>query len=357
MAEMTSYQRVVTALRNEEPDRVPHFEWILDRHVREAILPGCTMEEFTLRMGLDAVLTQPDFRRETISEMRFRNELGIVYERTEEEHVVAVGHPIQTLEDLHNYEPPDPHAPHRFESLRRLVDRYKGKVAIGVHLNDVFSIPRNLMGFQDLLMALAADPELVRGLVDLSVDLNIEFAKECARLGADFVFTGDDYASTGGPMMSPNTFRELLYPGLKRVFAGFKEQGLLTVKHSDGNILPLMDMIIDAAPDCLDPIDPNGGLDIGKMKREYGDRFAMKGNVDCAHLLTSGAMADVVQQTKDVLRVAAPGGGFILSSSNSIHSKVKPENYLAMWNTVRTYGTYPIALEPMETTGAGPAFG
>lgn len=357
MAEMTSYERVMTALRNEQPDRVPHFEWILDRHVREAILPDCTMEEFTLRMGLDAILTQPDFRREPISETRFRNELGIIYEKTEEEHVIAVQGPIQTLEDLRNYEPPDPRAPHRFESLRRLVDRYKGQLAIGVHLNDVFSIPRNLMGFQELLMALAAEPELIRGLVELSVEMNIEFAKECARLGADFVFTGDDYASTEGPMMSPATFRELLYPGLVRVFTGFKEQGLLTVKHSDGNILPLLDMIMDAQPDCLDPIDPNGGLDIGQMKRDYGDRFAMKGNVDCAHLLTFGEMSDVVRQTKEVLRAAAPGGGFILSSSNSVHSKVKPENYLAMWNTVRTYGTYPICLEPMETSGAGQAFG
>jgi uroporphyrinogen decarboxylase len=171
------------------------------------------------------------------------------------------------------------------------------------------------------------------------------------------VFTGDDYASTDGPLMSPKTFRELLYPGLKRVFAGFKEQGLLTVKHSDGNILSLLDMIIDAQPDCLDPIDPNGGLDIGWMKQNYGNRFAMKGNVDCAHLLTFGAMEEVVRQTKEVIRVAAPGGGFILSSSNSVHSKVKPENYLAMWNTVRTYGTYPIQLEPMETSGACAAFG
>jgi uroporphyrinogen decarboxylase len=357
MAEMTCYERVMTALRNEQPDRVPHFEWILDQSVRQGILPGCTMEEFTLRMGLDAILTQPDFRREQVAETRFRSEYGIVYEQTEEEHVIAVQGPIQTLDDLANYEPPDPLAPHRFESLKKLVDRYKGKIAIGVHLNDVFSIPRNLMGFQEILMALAADPELIKGLVEMSVDLNRAYAKECARLGADFVFTGDDYASTDGPLLSPKTFRELLYPGLKRVFQGFKEQGLMTVKHSDGNILSLLDMIIDAAPDCLDPIDPNGGLDIAEMKLKYGDKFAMKGNVDCAHLLTFGTMGEVVEATKDVIGKAAPGGGFILSSSNSVHSKVKPENYLAMWNTVRTYGVYPIEIGPMDTSGACAAFG
>ena len=90
---------------------------------------------------------------------------------------------------LKTYQPPDPHAPHRFDSLKRLVDRYKGRYAIGVHLNDVLSIPRNLMGFEELMMAFAEEPELVRGLVEMSVDINIELAAEVARPGADFVFT------------------------------------------------------------------------------------------------------------------------------------------------------------------------
>jgi uroporphyrinogen decarboxylase len=271
--------------------------------------------------------------------------------------VVPVEGPIKTLDDLRNYEPPDPHAPGRLASLQKLVRHYKGKVAIGVHLNDVFSIPRALLGFENMLIALAAEPELAKGVVDLSVELNIEYAKECARLGADFVMTGDDYASTERPLMSPKVFRQIMYPGLVRVFAGFKEAGLMTVKHSDGNIRPLLEMILDAKPDCLDPIDPLGGLDIGEMKEKYGNRFALKGNVDCAHTLTFGSTEDVVNETKEVIRKAAHGGGLIVSSSNSIHSKVKPGNYLAMWNTLRTYGTYPIRLEPMDSSGAGAAFG
>ena len=167
MSEMTSVERVLCVLRNEQPDRIPHFEWIIDRQVREAILPGCTMEEFTVRMGLDAILTAPDIRHEQIGPKRFRNEYGVVVEKSAEEHSYAVQSPIKTLDDLRNYRPPDPHAPGRFDSLKKLVDRYKGQIAIGVHLNDVFSIPRNLIGFEDFLMAIAADPELVRGVVDL----------------------------------------------------------------------------------------------------------------------------------------------------------------------------------------------
>ncbi len=356
MSELTCAERVMRVLQRQEPDRIPHFEWIIDRKVREAICPGCTMEEFTLRMGLDAILTAPDIKKEQIAPNRFRNEWGVVLETTAEEHGFPVEGPIRSLDDFRKYTPPDPHAPGRYESLQRLVKRYKGKLAIGVHLNDVFSIPRYLAGFENLLMGLIEEPDLVRGLVKLSVEMNLTMARECARYGADFVFTGDDYASTERPFMSPKSFREFFYPGLKQVVAGFHEVGLPIIKHTDGNIRPLLDMILDSGIDCLDPIDPIAGMDIAEMKSRYSDRIALKGNVDCAHTLTFGSERAVVEETKGVIRKAGSGGGLILSSSNSIHSAVKPGNYLAMWNAIRMYGKYPLQLDPWSDSGAVEAF-
>ena len=113
-AELTSSERVMRTLRREEPDRIPHFEWIIDRHVREAICPGCTMEEFTVRMGLDAILTAPDFKKEEIEPGVFRNEWGALSKRTGEEHGFPMGGPIKSMEDFEKYTPPDPHKPGRF---------------------------------------------------------------------------------------------------------------------------------------------------------------------------------------------------------------------------------------------------
>jgi uroporphyrinogen decarboxylase len=356
MSDLTSAERVMRVLRREEPDRIPHFEWIIDRKVRDAICPGCTMEEFTVRMGLDAILAGPDFKKEQIGPKRTRNEWGVVSEKTTEEHGYPIEGPVKTMDDLRRYEPPDPHAPGRYASIERIVARYKGKLAVGVHLNDVFSIPRYLCGFEGILMALAADPELVHGLVRLSVDVNLEMAAEVAKRGVDFIFTGDDYAATEGPFMSPAMFKEFLAGPLKRVVAGFHEQGLPIIKHSDGDIRPILGMILDSGIDCLDPIDPIAGLDIGKIKRKCGRRVALKGNVDCAHTLTFGTEQEVVEETKEVIRKAAKGGGLILSSSNSIHSAVKPGNYLAMWNAIRMFGRYPIDLANWEEAGAGETF-
>jgi len=342
---MTSRERVMAALRREEPDRIPHFEWAVDRKVREVLCPGCSYEEFVVRMDWDAILTAPDFKKEKTGPDEFRNEWGVVRRYTGEEDPFPISGPIKTLEDFRRYTPPDPHAPGRYASLEAVVKNFKGKKAIGVHLNDVFSIPRYLLGFTEIMEAIYDCPELVEGLIEMSVNVNLAMAKEVAARGADFVFTGDDYCSTQAPFFSPDIFRRMFNPGLKRVMTGFKELGLHVIKHCDGNLWPIIDMVVDSGIDCLDPIDPVAGMDIGAVKAKYGHRIAIKGNVNCAQTLTFGSISDVIAETKEAIRKAAPGGGYILSSGNSIHSAVKPENYLAMLHTLRMYGQYPLSLE------------
>lgn len=348
MAEMTGRDRVLTALRREEPDRVPHFEWAVDRKVRGAICPGASYDEFVVRSGWDALITSPDYSKEQVGPDLYKNEWGIVRRDTGEDNPYPVEGPIRSLADLERYEPPDPRAPGRYASIEAAVARFGGEKAIGVHLNDVFSLPRYLHGFNELMMAFVECPALVEGLVELSVEINLAQARELVTRGVDFVFTGDDYCSTQGPFMSPDAFARFLAPGLRRVIGGFKELGLMVIKHSDGNIWPLIDMIVDSGIDCLDPIDPVAGMDIAEVKSRYGDRIAIKGNVDCAHTLTFGSVTDVTEATREAIRKGAPGGGFILSSGNTVHSAVPPANYLAMLHALRMYGSYPLDLDRWE---------
>jgi uroporphyrinogen decarboxylase len=266
MMEMTSEERVLCALRREEPDRVPHFEWLVDRKVRAALCSDCrTHNEFAARMGHDAVLADPNFRKEPAGPGRWLSEWGYITQDTDEEHGIEVESPIQTLDDLERYVPPDPHAPGRYASIEQTQLDYPGKAVI-VHLNDVFSLPRYWMGMENLLIAIAADPELVTALVDLSVDLNLEMAREVVARGVKIVYTGDDYAGNLGPLMSPRHFRKLFYPGLCRVMGGFKDLGLYVIKHTDGKLWPIIDMIVDSGIDCLDPIDPQAGMDLAEVK-------------------------------------------------------------------------------------------
>ena len=106
--------------------------------------------------------------------------------------------------------------------------------------------------------------------------------------------------------------------------------------------MPILEYWIDCGIDCIDPIDPLSGMDLALVKQKYGHRICIKGNVDCTKTLVYGTGQAVEEEVKACIRQAARGGGYILSSSNMIHSGVKPENYVAMIEALRKYGQYPI---------------
>jgi uroporphyrinogen decarboxylase len=334
---MTSAERVARSLLREPVDRVPTYEWTIDEKVIHQIIPGCSYETFVVEANLDAICTSLDFETIAIDEECYKDEWGITHGRTKEDHSYPIKGCIAGMKDLDRYAPPGPKEPKRYQKLEDVMRRNAGQKAVILHLNDVVSIPRNLMGYEAFLVATMENPALIEGLVELSVDLNIEFAREARRRGVRIVYTGDDYAFNGGLLFPVGTFKKLFYPGLKRVIGAFKEMGFLVVKHTDGNIMSIIEEVIETGIDCLDPIDPQAGMDLAYIKEKYGSRIALKGNVDCARTLTFGRVEEVIRETRHCLDIAGTGTGYILSSSNSIHSAVRPENYLAMLWTLRTF--------------------
>ncbi len=340
MAELTGEERILRALNRQEPDRVPHFEWYIDKKVINAISKGSDYEKFCYEMDIDAICVDLNFDKKMLTDNLIQDEWGMIKKDTGESHTYPVDGPVRTLKDAEEYIPPDPMKPGRYDSVERAVKEHAGKKALVLHLNDVFSIPSRLMPFETFLIKVFEEPETVRALVRMSVDVNLKMAEEAVKRGIKVVYTGDDFAYNSGPIISPQKFKEIFYPELMRVVTGYKELGLLVIKHTDGNIMPILDMIIDSGFDCLDPIDPIAGMDLQQMKIDHGDNICLKGNVDCSATLSFKTEKETVEETRDCLNKAMPGGGYILSSSNSIHSAVKPENYLAMLDTLKKFGRY-----------------
>jgi uroporphyrinogen decarboxylase len=340
MKELTSEERMIRTLQLQQTDRVPHFEWYIDRKVINAISAGSDYIKFCYEMDIDAICIDCDFDKKFLDNGLIQDEWGMIKKDTGEAHAFPVDGPIRTLKDALDYIPPDPFKPGRYDSIEKAVKEHSGKKALVLHLNDVFSIPSRMMPFDTFLIKVFEEPETVRALVKMSVDVNLIMAKEAVKRGIKIVYTGDDFAYNSGPVMSPKLFREIFYPELKRIVTGYKELGLLVIKHTDGNIMPIIDMIIDSGIDCLDPIDPIAGMDLKQIKTDYGSRICLKGNVDCSTTLTFKSEEETIEETKRCLEAAMPGGGYILSSSNSIHSAVKPANYLAMLDTLKKYGEY-----------------
>jgi uroporphyrinogen decarboxylase len=185
----------------------------------------------------------------------------------------------------------------------------------------------------------------VHELVEVCLSYDIPAMQRMVACGMDVVVFGDDYADKNSTLMSPRHFKQFILPGLKRCVDAAHEAGAYVVKHTDGNIMAILDMIVGTGIDALNPLEPQAGMDIARIKEQYGDRIALVGNIDCGYLLSQAPAEEVREITRYTIQVAAPGGGYCLSSSNSIHSSVKPENLMAMVETLRECGEYPITGE------------
>jgi uroporphyrinogen decarboxylase len=192
-----------------------------------------------------------------------------------------------------------------------------------------------------MLLSYIEAPELALRLAELVTGYYERLLPLAAAQGARIIVLTDDYAHKTGCLMSRDHFRRFILPGLRRVVRAVKGTGAFCVKHSDGNIGSIADLLVDTGIDALGPLEPAAGMDLAEVKRRYGDRVAVVGNVD-VDLLSRGSRQEVERATAGLIRTVSPGGGHVLSSGNTLTSAVRPENYRAMLAVARRLGGYPI---------------
>ncbi len=156
--------------------------------------------------------------------------------------------------------------------------------------------------------------------------------------GAEVIFMCADYCFNDGPFLSPRLFREFITPFLKRQIEAFRSAGAFTVKHSDGNIMPVLDQLLECAPDGLHSLDPMAGVDIKQVREIVGNRLCLLGNVNCAYV-QQGPPEKIVEGARYCLEHGgAKTGGYIYSSSNCIFRGVPLENYQLMLRVREEFG-------------------
>ncbi len=351
-SEMTSRERVLAVLKGQIPDRVPHFEWEINSPVVTALTNGGTYEDLIELLDIDAVVVGAEYHKELIGNNLILNEWGVTSAKGAVERPLPVDAlaPIRSWQDFEKWSAPDPLAPFRFETAKRRIKRFKGQRAIILYVRDVWSHPRDLMGYMELLIACLEQPDLVSAVVERCIDHTLIIIERFAELEAEVVFTGDDIADNHSTLISPKLWEALFMPHFRRLVKALHDFGFYYWKHSDGNIMPVLDMLVDAGIDGIDPIDPLGNMDLATIKETYGDNIAIKGNVDCVDVLVNGPKEAVIQAVKECISIAGPGGGYVCSSSNTIHSGVKPDLYKTMVEAIHTYGTYPLDMERLITS-------
>jgi uroporphyrinogen decarboxylase len=196
------------------------------------------------------------------------------------------------------------------------------------------------------LEAMALAPDLVRRYMEVTTEGIVALVRAQAELGVDGITGGNDWAFKTGPMFSVRHLRELVAPYLKRIVDEAHRWGLPYIKHGDGDLRTHLPVLVDEVGiDGLHAIEPDANMDIGALKRHYGTRLALLGNLDCG-LLARGTPEQIAAQVRTLMRELASGGGYVFSTSNSVLMDVPLENLHAMLRAARTYGTYPIEHRP-----------
>ena len=367
---MNMRDRVLTTLDHQEPDAVPVTECAIDPPHLEALtglkLTGETSIQTPVsanrkdemaaieityqcykRLGFELIpceLSAPDdWDAVKNPDGTITDEWGRILRYTP---VTRTWSPFRSMlhtpEDLERFPLPDPEASGRLFGIEQMKKLAKDDFALAVFVRDPFAHVWEMCTPDNFVRWLYQNPNLVRKTIERLADFNVTIMKRLREIQVDLVISGGDYSEKNGPMVSPRFFREVIFPNLERQVEETHRLGVKFIKHSDGNLNPLLPDLAEIV-DGLHSLDPTADMDIGGIKARYGARLVLMGNVAVDNLCR-GTPDDVIEETKDCLRRAAPGGGYILTSSNSWFADAKLENCLAMVEAARKYGKYPIQL-------------
>ncbi len=339
---LSSRERVAAALNRQEPDRVPYCEESASRLFAERLMgwsasagppedletnPFSIDEAKALAalLGLDNITYV--LRAPVYAEKHPGTDGTIFYGQGQ----------IQSAADLAKVDLPDPDDDSLYAEAEHFT-RHKGDFSAWfVTRVGIFSTMLS-MGLEDFSLALYEDRPLVERLLDMYVDWVEVVAERACQMGFDAFVSTDDLAFKTAPFFSPAVFHDLVLPRFRRIAHRLTLPWIL---HSDGNIEPFLDDLLTLGIAGIHPVE-KGAMDIRAVKRAFGDRLCVFGNVDM-NLLSLGKPEDIEAEVRELIRDVAPGGGFVLTSGNSLASYLDPQNVVAMAAAVRRYGTYPIA--------------
>jgi len=198
-----------------------------------------------------------------------------------------------------------------------------------------------IMGPMTLLPALLTDPDWITDIFSTHFKLVLECAEEMFGMGYDFdgAFVFDDLGYKNGPFFSTALYRAILQPHHKRLCDFFHARGLKVILHSCGNVQAHIPALIEAGFDCLQPLEVKAGMDVLKLKKEYGDVLAFMGGID-VRKMSHPDPAVIEEEIREKITFAKKGGGYIYHSDHSVPDDVSFSRYRLIRDLVLRHGSY-----------------
>ena len=381
----TSRKRVETALNHEEPDRVPlDLSITLNAYVDLREYLGLPVEEnikadrfFEVRPSLDLLdalsvdMTFVKLRGPSnwtppppLPDGSVLDVWGIgrkLIQLPDDSFLNEVSHcPLKDLApseiDLDAYPWPDPQSPGIVDGLEEEAKRLFEETDLAImgrFGGPVMELGTYLRGFDQWLMDLVLYPDFTRDMLNRIADIQIALDEAGIRAAGKYLsvfkVSGEDLGMQDRTLFSTKVWKSLILPILERRWRAARQAldryapNVKIMLHSDGAIRPFIAEMIACGIDILDPIQSAcAGMELEKLKQDFGENLSFHGSVDTQHFLPFGSTEEVTKETKRCIEALGTGGGLILGPSHFIQPDVPPENVVAMYRAAQEYGNYPL---------------
>ncbi|MFQ5612018.1 MAG: uroporphyrinogen decarboxylase family protein [Anaerolineae bacterium] len=224
-----------------------------------------------------------------------------------------------------------------FSELPAMIDRLQqdGPFHIRFRLGSFFEQAWALRGLEQFMLDIGMNPAIAEYIMDRILEVHLENLKTVLDLAGnrlDMVYTYDDVATQNSLLISPKSWRKLVKPRHRKILDVVHSYGIPAMYHCDGAVAPLIPELIDIGVDVLNPIQPDAkGMAPAELKEQYGGQLTFHGGVDIIRTLPRGSKAQVQHEVRERTRVLGRGGGYIMCSSHHVQPDTPLENVLAMY--------------------------
>jgi len=247
---------------------------------------------------------------------------------------------IMTPELFNEWGFPNPLEPSRLELYHEALKLNKdNRIMLMSMTGGMFQPIIEGVGYERFCFYIYENPSFLDKLFSLQTKYLTELSKYCIENGTECIVFADDSCYKSGPMINPKLFEKWIFSGYKKVCNAIHKRGGKALLHSDGDTHMIIDGWIKAGIDAIHPWEPPM-MNLKEAKEKWGNKICICGNVDCGIALVYGPKQRIINEVKRCINDAAEGGGYMISSSNTVHYGVPVENYKIMVKAARRYGCY-----------------
>jgi len=341
---MNHKRRILDAIGHRRPDRTPCGDLAITNDLLRALIGDAAQAELSPRERLGKVWTQLDADLVNVHQFPMRQvgrtDAGLPIFRSVlgDEHVITEGSShlhraaLDDIAEAKDYQVPDP--------ATCLTDDLDWWVARGVlftfaQIMGPISALDWMLGTEDYLVWCMTNTQDVLGLSEKVVEYELSRARTFLDHGADAILIADDMAYNTGMFLPPAIMDELAWPIYKDMIRRIKQHRDVPVfLHTDGDIRSALPRIVECGFDGLHSLQPSASMDIEQVKRDYGDKLCLMGNLDLDRLMPFGSPDEVTAEARRLCETIGSDGGFILSTCNILIGAIPPENVRAMYRAV-----------------------